>query len=289
MDTLPTQNKRSKRKSKKSHQRRRILFFTTIIIACIFIAQAVQSVMQKSNAKPLSSTTLPSVNSSDSLSDIEISARKDFIICIDPGHGYDDPGCDSEYLGDYAEKDISLSISKLIRDKLEKYGFTVIMTRDSDIVPEGYSADNSGMYTLGSRKRCDIANSSGADLFLSIHCNYFEDEDVSGTRLYYYVDDSETTEEYASLLKNGINDILGEECIVCADDKHEAYTVCCFTEAPAVLAEVGFVTNPDDAKKMLDSKWQDKYAESIAEGMINYFNEFCYNKDSNVNNVEQRS
>jgi len=290
MNTQPVMNKKyykkSKKKARKRRRRRRVLFFTVIIITFIFIVRAIPNKSHKNNeAKDISSTELASVNSSNSLSDRESSARKNFIICIDPGHGYDDPGCDSEYLGEYDEADINLSISQLIRDKLQKQGFTVIMTRDSDIVPEDKKSNNS-MYTINSRERCNFSNNNGADLFLSIHCNYFKDKDVSGTRLYYYVDNTETTEAYANLLENGINNVLGEECLVSANTRDESYDVCYFTKAPAVLAEVGFVTNPEDAKKLLDPKWQDKYAESIVEGMVNYFKEFCYNESTEVNNAK---
>lgn len=290
MNTQPGLNnryhKKSRKRSRKVRRRRRFLFFTVIIIVCISIVRNIQNKPSRNNAAHDGSpATLASTNSSKPSSDREKSARKDFIICIDPGHGYDDPGCDSEYLGEYDEADINLSISQLIKDKLQKQGFTVIMTRDSDTKPEDHKASNS-MYTINSKERCEFSNNNGADLFLSIHCNYFKDKDVSGTRLYYYVDNTETTEAYANLLENGINNILGEECLVSANARNESYDVCYFTKAPAVLAEVGFVTNPGDAKKLLDSKWQNKYAESIVEGMINYFKEFCYNADTGVKNAK---
>jgi N-acetylmuramoyl-L-alanine amidase len=288
MNTQPVQNKKCYKKSKirlkKRRRRRRFLFFTIMFIACIFIVQAIQKKYEKNNAADNSLPSLASANGS--ISAKEKSARKNFIICIDPGHGYDDPGCDSEYLGDYSEKDINLSISKLIRDKLQENGFTVIMTRDSDIKPDDLKPNNIGMYTISSKAVTDFSNANGSDLFLSIHCNYFKDKNINGTRLYYYIDNTETTESYANLLSNGINNILGEECLVSANDKKEAYTVCYYTEAPAVLAEVGFVSNPEDAKKLLDSAWKDKYAESIVEGMINYFKEFCYNTSPDVNNAK---
>lgn len=290
MNTQPGLNnryyKKSRKKSRKKRRRRRFLFFTVIIIACIFMVRAIHNKPSKNDAAHNgSSASLATTNNSNSLSDRESSARKDFVICIDPGHGYNDPGCDSEYLGEYDEADINLSISQLIKDKLQKQGFTVIMTRDSDTIPEDHKADNS-MYTINSRERCDFSNNNGTDLFLSIHCNYFKDKDVSGTRLYYYVGNTESTEAYANLLEKGINDILKEECLVSANTRDESYDVCFFTKAPAVLAEVGFVTNPDDAKKLLDQKWQDKYAESIVQGMTNYFKEFCYNAGTEVNSAK---
>lgn len=290
MNTQPVPNKKgyknSRKRAKKRRRRRRFLFFTVVLITCIFTVRAIQNRSEKNNTADDSSPVLASTSGANSISTKERSARKDFLICLDPGHGYDDPGCDSEYLGDYAEEDINLSIALLIRDKLQKYGFTVIMTRDSDVIPEEKRTNKTDMYTVSSRKRCDFSNNNGADLFLSIHCNFFKDKDVSGTRLYYYVDNSGTVEAYASLLETGINNILGAKCLVSANTRKESYDVCYFTKAPAVLAEVGFVSNPEDAEKLLDSKWQNKYAESIVQGMINYFKEFCYNTDSNVNNAK---
>ena len=282
---VPPLRKKAYRKSRKRRRRIRTLFFVILCFSCIFIIQAIKNNSAKGEPISEGSSVPHSTDVAKGMS-AEEAARKNFVVTIDPGHGYDDPGCDSEYLGNYAEKDINLSISLLIRDKLKKYGFTVMMTRDSDVKPDSLTPNKLGMYIVDDRDRTDFSNSQNSDLFLSIHCNYFEDKDVSGTRLYYYSDHSESIGDIASFLEKGINNMLGIPCIVNANKKNNAYNVCLWSKAPAILAEVGFVTNPEDAKNLIDKTWQKNYAEGLSQGIINYYKEYYNNSNTDTNNAK---
>ena len=104
------------------------------------------------------------------------------IICLDPGHGGLDTG--STGATGTKEKDNTLATALLLRERLEKNGATVIMTRDSD--KEASFAGVSPEDELGAR--VDVANDAGADIFISIHNDSFASSSVSGTTTYHYGD-----------------------------------------------------------------------------------------------------
>lgn len=91
-------------------------------------------------------------------------------IVIDPGHGGRDPGAVG--LNKTLEKDIVLEIALMTARKLEKAGINCILTRDTDIF-------------IPLMERTQIANQSGADLFVSIHLNAYTNRDVNGAEVFF--------------------------------------------------------------------------------------------------------
>ena len=118
----------------------------------------------------------------------EENAELGITVVIDPGHGGSDPGnimfedTDDEVY----EKEINIAVALVLRDMLEDSGINVVMTREEDEF-------------LYLSTRYEIANSNKADLFVSIHCNAYEDdESVNGAEVHYYPgsDESEKFGEY---------------------------------------------------------------------------------------------
>ena len=101
----------------------------------------------------------------------EIYSQERFKIVIDAGHGGKDPGRPNK--SGIKEKDIVLKIALDLGKKLENSGNDVIYTRDKDIF-------------LTLRQRAKIANDVDADLFISIHCNAFQDSSVHGSETFVY-------------------------------------------------------------------------------------------------------
>ena len=91
------------------------------------------------------------------------------LIMIDPGHGGTDEG---SYAGGILEKDINMEIAKKLRECLEEAGYRVLMTRCSDTY-------------LTKEQRAEAANVSGAEAFVSIHQNTYEDGEPSGIETWY--------------------------------------------------------------------------------------------------------
>jgi N-acetylmuramoyl-L-alanine amidase len=181
------------------------------------------------------------------------------IICLDPGHGGSDPGACGNGI---QEKDITLIVGKKVREYLQKVGYTVVMTREKD-KDVGY-ADDSASTEL--QARCAISNDASADVFVSIHCNTASSVQAKGTEVFYFAG-SEEGEKLATC----IDKQLAGVGLVDRGIKDDPLYVTHNTDAVAVLAELAFISNTEDAAKLADAKWQDEFARAIARGITDYF------------------
>ena len=193
-------------------------------------------------------------------------------ICVDPRHGFDDPGTFSDYLGNLCEKDITLAVVKELKAHLELLGYTVVMTHDGESFPKTTAYDDNNKYKP--EERVAYANSLGAtiDYYISIHCNAFDTEDASGSRIYYYEGPQKTAGydlAIAQAVAAQVGSVFPEEGVPPIDIF--SYYVVTYTQVPACLVEIGFVTNPDDAADMVNPEWQSKYAKALADGIDNYY------------------
>lgn len=191
------------------------------------------------------------------------------IIVLDPGHGGDDFGTAHNGL---VEKNITIDIARRLRALLVAQGWTVRMTRDSDIDPVS-AANMAAMHADGKpnpddraylQTRCDVANSVNARMFISIHVNYSESPSVSGTTFYWYKPEDQflaQTLERAVIPAAGTNDV---------GTRHENFYVIRHTTSPAVLIETAFVSNPHDAALLGTTAFLQNMAQGIANGVKVY-------------------
>ena len=221
---------------------------------------------------------LPEALSAKELEKLEKEAKKNgtLTIVVDPGHGIADPGAlHDENLGTVTEASLTLAIAKELKAALESRGYTVIMTHDGITKPATEWDD--GKAVFGPSERCSFSNAQDAHLFISLHCDaYPASEDVCGTRIYYPVSTPFSTKldkQYAKDLASAIEDAFPDEKDVSLMDMHgqDCYTVLYKTLVPSVLVECGFITNKEDAKKLLDTEWQAKFASALADGIDRYF------------------
>ncbi|MCI8477566.1 MAG: N-acetylmuramoyl-L-alanine amidase [Oscillospiraceae bacterium] len=174
-------------------------------------------------------------------------------IVLDAGHGGDQPGC---VINGTAEKDITLSIVLLLQEKLESEGAAVVLTRSTD-------------YDVSLPDRSEIANKAGANYFISIHCNSYEDDSsVKGFECYYY--QSAKSENLAEAITSEAD----SHSISTREVKEENYAVLRETAIPAVLIEVGFLTNTEERGKLMSQEYQELLAEAIASGILGYNDAF---------------
>jgi len=218
-------------------------------------------------------------------------------IVLDPGHGAQDTGARAFGLN---EKDLVLQIAKRVRDKLRANGITVIMTRETDrFIP------------LPGRAK--IANQSDADLFISIHANASTSRDPYGFEVYYlsealddntravqilenaslqYEEDvvfpnkntrdptvwdlvlTENRKESSELAKAIIKNVHASRLTPTRGVKVARFHVLKWTDKPAILIETGFVTNPNEARKLANSNYQDQLATQITRGILEYKENF---------------
>ena len=170
-------------------------------------------------------------------------------IVLDAGHGGDQPGC---VIKGATEKDITMSIVLLLQEKLESEGAAVVLTRSTD-------------RDVSLLDRAEIANNAGANYFISIHCNsYEEDSSVKGFECYYY-QSAEGENLAESITSSAENHSISTRKV-----NEESYAVLRETAIPAVLIEVGFLTNTDERGKLLSPEYQELLVEAIAGGILSY-------------------
>ncbi len=193
-------------------------------------------------------------------------------VCIDPGHGYDDPGALSDYTGGLYEKDINLAVSLSLAEKLSELGYEVVMTRDSDSPSPDMEPDERGLYTLDPNERTSWVNNSEADLFISLHCNTAKSSsNVTGTQIYYCSDTSPESKKFAELLCDTLrSDIPTQRCDPKDTDASSSFAVIRDITVPCLLVEMGFISSPSDAAKLCDAAWQDGFASALANGISRY-------------------
>ncbi|HBQ85859.1 MAG TPA: N-acetylmuramoyl-L-alanine amidase CwlD [Syntrophomonas sp.] len=190
------------------------------------------------------------------------------VIVVDAGHGGIDPGA---VRGEKREKDVTLPISKILAKHLSQAGAMVVMLRDSD--RDLANSDFKG--TVAQRKRQDLANrvkkanDANADLYISIHTNADLSPRWSGAQVFYNPG-SEKSKRLAEIIQKELTTILGNTK---REAKTGSYYILSNTKMPTVIVEVGFISNPGEAKLLYDPAYQSKVAYAIYSGIARSQNE----------------
>lgn len=188
----------------------------------------------------------------------------EYVVYIDPGHGGYDGGAKANGL---VEKDLNLTIGLRLRTYLETAGVKVLMTRtdDRDFVTPG----NGTKKKRDLDKRIEMINKSDADLFISIHMNAIPDTRWRGAQTFYYDSYPEN-----KILANCIQESLVEYLQNTTRKAKEVKTLYLFKNVtkPGVLVEIGFLSNPDEARDLNNPHYQDKVAYALFLGIIKCIN-----------------
>lgn len=234
------------------------------LVVDIPVIGAKQTYTKKASSAASSSPASSYKKQSYNVSSDAKSVLKGKIICIDPGHGGTDVGAIGHIGGkDVYEKNITLSIALPLRDMLTSAGAKVVMTRDTDKDVYGPWADADPEL----QARCDIANEAHADAFVSIHIDSFSNSSVDGTTAYYNAKSSKDLLLAQMMHQATMNSLSIPDRGVKSND----FYVNVYTTMPSVLMEMGFITN-DHRVKMLTSSWGPRgIAQSLFNGLVNYF------------------
>ena len=111
---------------------------------------------------------------------------------------------------------------------------------------------------------------SRADLFLSIHMNYFPSKEANGLRV-FYDKNHEETEELAKQIQDKIGEVTGAKTYAVKTADQNLFLMK-NPPLPSVLVECGFLSNPEEEKKLNDEEYQAKIAWGIAYAVENYYN-----------------
>ena len=158
-----------------------------------------------------------------------------------------------------------------LQEVLEVKGVEVILTREDDYGLQDESADTiRKMKVSDMNKRRSIIKDSGADLFISIHMNSFGDSKVHGLHIFYDKSHPDI-EETAEKIQENIGAVTGAQThtVKTADER---LFLMKNPPIPAILVECGFLSNPEEEKKLSDEEYQAKIAWAIASALENYTN-----------------
>jgi N-acetylmuramoyl-L-alanine amidase len=169
-------------------------------------------------------------------------------IMIDPGHGGKDPGAIS-VLGFY-EKDINLKVALRLASTLNQMGYRTILTRDTDVFVE-------------LEDRCNLANRYNPDLFVSLHADSCETSSVTGYTAYVAPSASWRARQAAE----SFTGTLSQTGLDSRGVKTARFKVLTDTTCPAVLIEMGYLSNQWEAKRLRNVNIQQRMAKAIANGV----------------------
>lgn len=180
-------------------------------------------------------------------------ALEDHRLVVDPGHGGGDPGAVG--VDDLVEKDLNLTVGRVLSQMLQLAGARVKATRMGDD-------------QLLLSQRVATAKSFSLDAFISVHHNSYQLPKVSGTEVYYY--ENWNSRQLAAYVLNHLVEELGTNN---RGVKEAGFYVLRQMEVPAVLVEVGFVSSPYDAAVLKHLVNQYRAAAAIFRGIRQFFEE----------------
>lgn len=177
------------------------------------------------------------------------------VIVIDAGHGGKDPGALS-FDKRYREKDITLAVANKVSAKLRAAGADVRQTRTTDKFLELWDITA-------------FTDRNEAEIFVSIHVNSFASGSAHGTETYYSMSAGDMYREDIDLATFINNNIVNDLKTYDRKVKKMGFYVIHNTIIPAVLVELGFITNQNDLPKLINQ--QDAYADAIYKGIVQYY------------------
>lgn len=190
-------------------------------------------------------------------------------IVIDPGHGAEEIGAVGP--GNYPEKTVNLEVALRLRPLLEAAGAEVIMTRTADtraIRPEA-AASGISVLRLDLTEWGSISNRTGADLFLSIHANGGP-AGQRGSETYWTLRNlnASRSQTLARLVQEELGRTYG---FPDRGAKQRAFNVVRTAEAPAVLVELGFLTDPGEGGLLTSAAGQEQGARALFRAIERFF------------------
>ena len=180
-------------------------------------------------------------------------------IFIDAGHN--DKLCDTGATGNgLKEQDITFAVSNILAEKFKNVDVDIKLSRPTKSTILGSNLNSS------LNKRAELANSWGADLFLSIHCNSFWLASANGTEVYAYSKKSSVYNLGEKIAKNISKHLNAYNRGI----KTSNFAVLKKTSMPALLIELAFMSNVNDAQKLKDR--QEEFADAIFQEVCEYYN-----------------
>lgn len=185
-----------------------------------------------------------------------------YCIVIDAGHGGIDGGVTGVKSG-VKESDLNLMISKQLYELFKSNGFNVVMTRST--VDGLYGDTSKGFKRRDMEARRKIIEEAKADLVISIHMNSYSASYRHGAQVFYQKNKA-NGKNFADVMQSVLNKKLNQTNLNLGGD----FYICRETDAPSVIVECGFLSNPNDEALLLTKEYRTTLANAIMEGCLTY-------------------
>lgn len=181
------------------------------------------------------------------------------IVVLDPGHGGSQAGA---FHHGVREADVNLAIGLELKARLAAAGATVVMTRATDdlAAPPGVTP------AAELQARVDIAKAADADIFVSLHANAHPTKPETAGTITFYAPGRPN--DLAAIV---LEALVLETGAVNKGVRPANFYVLRNSDIPAVLVEVGFLTNSAEAARLADSAYQQEIAAGIFKGIVRFF------------------
>ncbi|MFQ8688863.1 MAG: N-acetylmuramoyl-L-alanine amidase [Blautia sp.] len=183
---------------------------------------------------------------------------------VDAGHGGTDPGMIG--VDGLEEKGVNLAIAKKLKVLLEKENYQVVMTREED---QGlYEEGTTNQKVQDMQNRCALIAEKKPVVSVSIHQNSYSDSQVKGPQVFFY-EHSQEGKELATCIQEQMNRQLDVERPRQIKG-NTTYYLLKRSEGILNIVECGFLTNPQEAQKLQTEEYQQKVAEAIKDGILEF-------------------
>jgi N-acetylmuramoyl-L-alanine amidase len=210
------------------------------------------------SSAPMAQISFPTSGAPLSADGLPVVPRGRFKVVIDPGHGGPDPGAIG--IGGLRETDVVLDICLQMARLLQARGVQVLMTRTSEV-------------DVDLPPRVSLANSSGADLFVSVHANALSmaRPDVNGIETFYFEGAGASARRLAAALQQQM--VAISQGSPNRGVKQGRFFVIRRTVMPSALVEMGFLTGAIDSRRLADASFRRRMALALSAGVLNALRE----------------
>ncbi len=179
---------------------------------------------------------------------------------LQSAHGGSDPG--KVGINKAEEKDINLKIAKKVKKILEKKGVKVVMTREEDTMLA--ENKNGSQKVQDMKERVKLINNTSPEFAVSIHQNSYHEESIHGAQVFYYKHSAQG-EQFAAIMQKSLLAVDKENRRQAKAD--DTYYLLKKTEVPTIIVECGFLSNHEEAEKLVTDEYQQQIAEAIVKGI----------------------